>query len=81
MLCSGALAELVGFVDAVEVPFAKPLPRRDPCSGTGKGWESFASADREPPLSHVPAFRSGLPRIPVGKTDNWSTNLTPLAQI
>jgi len=34
VLCSGALAELAGFVDAVkEVPFAKPLPRRDSGSG------------------------------------------------
>ena len=34
VLCSGALAELARFVDAVkEVPFAKPLPRRDSGSG------------------------------------------------
>ncbi|KAG2617143.1 hypothetical protein PVAP13_3NG178718 [Panicum virgatum] len=45
-----------------EVPFAKPLPRRDPGSGTGKGWESFAAAEREP-LRHVPQW---LPRFPEG---------------
>ncbi|TKW41077.1 hypothetical protein SEVIR_1G290450v4 [Setaria viridis] len=64
VLCSGALAELAGFVAAVtEVPFAKPLPRRDPGSGCGKGWESFAAAEREPPLRHVPHW---LPRFPEG---------------
>ncbi|RLM80362.1 transcription initiation factor TFIID subunit 8-like [Panicum miliaceum] len=64
VLCSGALAELAGFVDAVtEVPFAKPLPRRDPGSVAGKGWESFAAAEREPPLRHVPQW---LPRFPEG---------------
>jgi transcription initiation factor TFIID subunit 8 len=64
VLCSGALAELARFVDAVtEVPFAKPLPRRDPCSGAGKAWESFAAAEREPPLRHVPHW---LPRFPEG---------------
>ncbi|CAO1939634.1 unnamed protein product [Urochloa humidicola] len=64
VLCSGALAELAGFVAAVaEVPFAKPLPRRDPGSGAGKGWESFAASEREPPLRHVPRW---LPRFPDG---------------
>ncbi|CAL5019027.1 unnamed protein product [Urochloa decumbens] len=64
VLCSGALAELARFVAAVaEVPFAKPLPRRDPGSGDGKRWESFAAAEREPPLRHVPRW---LPRFPNG---------------
>ncbi|KAF8729758.1 hypothetical protein HU200_017726 [Digitaria exilis] len=64
VLCSGALAELARFVDAVtEVPFAKPLPRRAPGSGARKGWESFAAAEREPPLRHVPHW---LPRFPEG---------------
>ncbi|CAN6233830.1 unnamed protein product [Urochloa humidicola] len=64
VLCSGALAELADFVAAVtEVPFAKPLPRRDPGSGAGKGWESFAAVEREPPLRHVPHW---LPRFPEG---------------
>ncbi|CAN6253651.1 unnamed protein product [Urochloa humidicola] len=64
VLCSGALAELADFVAAVtEVPFAKPLPRRDPGSGAAKGWESFAAAEREPPLRHVPHW---LPRFPEG---------------
>ncbi|XP_062220006.1 transcription initiation factor TFIID subunit 8-like [Phragmites australis] len=60
VLRSGALAELAGFVAKVrEVPFAKPLPRRD--SGGGKGCESFAAVGREPPLRHVPRW---LPRFP-----------------
>ncbi|OEL17072.1 hypothetical protein BAE44_0021909, partial [Dichanthelium oligosanthes] len=43
-LCSGALAELAGFVAAVrELPFAKGLPRRDPGSGAGKARESLAA--------------------------------------
>ncbi|XP_062222324.1 transcription initiation factor TFIID subunit 8-like [Phragmites australis] len=63
VLRSGALAELAGFVAAVrEVPFAKPLPRRD-SGGAGKGWESFMAAGREPPLRHVPRW---LPRFPEG---------------
>lgn len=62
VLCSGALAELAGFVAAVrEVPFAKPLPRPDPESA--KRWESFAAAGREPPLRHVPQW---LPTFPEG---------------
>ncbi|WVZ66325.1 hypothetical protein U9M48_015565 [Paspalum notatum var. saurae] len=62
VLCSGALADLAGFVASVrEVPFAKPLPRRDPGSGSSKCWESFAAAGREPPLRHVPQW---LPRFP-----------------
>lgn len=69
VLCSGALAELARFVAAVtEVPFAKPLPRRTPGSGAGKGWESFAAAEREPPLRHVPHW---LPRFP----DGWEERL------
>ncbi|OEL24972.1 hypothetical protein BAE44_0014009 [Dichanthelium oligosanthes] len=64
VLCSGALAELAGFVAAVrEVPFAKGLPRRDPGSGAGKVRESFAAAGAEPPLRHVPRW---LPRFPEG---------------
>ncbi|TVU28107.1 hypothetical protein EJB05_19616, partial [Eragrostis curvula] len=64
-LCSGALAELAGFVAAVrEVPFAKPLPRRE--AGLGKRWESFAAVGEEPPLRHVPCW---LPRFPEGWED------------
>ncbi|KAK3140218.1 hypothetical protein QOZ80_5AG0397750 [Eleusine coracana subsp. coracana] len=62
VLRSGALAELAGFVAAVrEVPFVKPLPRRE-ASGR-KRWESFAAAGEEPPLRHVPLW---LPRFPTG---------------
>ncbi|CAD6242846.1 unnamed protein product [Miscanthus lutarioriparius] len=64
LLCSGALAELAQFVAAVrEVPFAKPLPRRDPGCGSSDGWESFAAAGREPRLRHVPQW---LPCFPEG---------------
>ncbi|OEL24763.1 hypothetical protein BAE44_0014219 [Dichanthelium oligosanthes] len=69
VLCSGALAELAGFVAVVrEVPFAKGLPRRDPGSGVGKGWDSFVSAGTEPLLRHVPGW---LPRFPEG-WEVWS---------
>ncbi|KAL6911782.1 hypothetical protein ACP4OV_000587 [Aristida adscensionis] len=62
VLRSGALAELAGFVAAVrEVPFAKPLPRRE--AGGKAAWDSFAAAGREPPLGHVPRW---LPRFPDG---------------
>ncbi|AQK53163.1 Bromodomain transcription factor [Zea mays] len=64
LLCSGALAELAQFVAAVrEVPFPKPLPRRDPGCGSVDGWESFAAAGRQPPLNHVPHW---LPCFPEG---------------
>ncbi|KAL6634969.1 hypothetical protein ACP70R_027640 [Stipagrostis hirtigluma subsp. patula] len=66
VLCSGALAELAGFVAAVrEVPFAKPVPRREAGGGGGggKGWSSFAAAGMEPPVGHVPRW---LPRFPEG---------------
>ncbi|CAL4931507.1 unnamed protein product [Urochloa decumbens] len=62
VLCSGALTELAGFVATVmELPLAKPMPRRDLGSDAGTGWESFAAAEREPPLRHVPRW---LPRFP-----------------
>ncbi|KAJ1291382.1 hypothetical protein BS78_02G312000 [Paspalum vaginatum] len=63
VLCSGTLADLAGFVAAVrEVPFAKPLPRRDPGSDASKCWESFAAAGREPPLRHVPQWLPCFPQ-------------------
>lgn len=75
LLCSGALAELAQFVAAVrEVPFAKPLPRRDLGCGSGGGWESFAAAGREPPLRHVPQW---LPCFPEG----WEEQLSVRSQV
>ncbi|NP_001352921.1 uncharacterized protein [Zea mays] len=75
LLCSGALAELAQFVAAVrEVPFPKPLPRRDPGCGSVDGWESFAAAGRQPPLNHVPHW---LPCFPEG----WEERLRVRCQV